>query len=363
MVTPGVVAKPHARSNAGIFYMRSPVHAAADTLQWGSSMMYDSIKNFQTQFAFVPVVANKEKLQVASSFIVLGMGGSGHTADVMKMMYPHLDLTLHRDYGLPEISPEKMASTMVIASSYSGSTEEILDGFEKAVAARANVIAISTGGKLLLRAQKLGIPYIQLPSTGIQPRMSLGYQAKALAALMCTASEQGELFSLAERLDPSAWEKAGMMLAKKLKNKIPVIYVSRRNAALGNLWKIIFNETAKIPAFYNVLPELNHNEMNGFDVSDSTKLISKRFRFVFIKDSVDTEKIQKRFDMLETLYKARGLKVEKKPLKKGLRWEQIFSSFLLASWSALYLGQLYGKEVEQVPMVEEFKRLIADTKI
>jgi glucose/mannose-6-phosphate isomerase len=161
-------------------------------------------------------------------------------------------------------------------------------------------------------------------------------------------------------LDPTSLEESGKKLALKLKNYIPVIYASDRNLSLAYNWKIKLNETGKIPAFYNVFPELNHNEMTGFDVVDSTKNLSDKFYFIILKDTDDNPKILKRMDILERLYKDRDLKVEVINLaEKKESWYKIFSTLILADWVAYYSAQEYGLESEQVPMVEEFKKLIS----
>jgi glucose/mannose-6-phosphate isomerase len=158
-----------------------------------------------------------------------------------------------------------------------------------------------------------------------------------------------------------------------LKNYVPVIYASNHNSSLAEIWKIKLNETGKIPAFYNVLPELNHNEMTSFDVSDSTAELSNKFYFIILKDMGDNPKILKRMQVLEKLYEDRNLKVETIEIpahnafsiadaggKNENVWHKIFSSLLLADWTAYYTALEYGLEPEQVPMVEEFKKLILE---
>jgi len=148
-------------------------------------------------------------------------------------------------------------------------------------------------------------------------------------------------------------------LAKKFEGYVPIIYSSRRNLAVTYNWKIKFNETGKIPAFYNIVPELNHNEMTGFDVINSTRSLSKKFKFLFLSDSDDNERIVTRMEVLQKLYEDRKLPVEVVKMNGGSRLEKIFSSLILADWTAFYTSELYGTEATEVPMVEEFKKIIA----
>ncbi len=164
---------------------------------------------------------------------------------------------------------------------------------------------------------------------------------------------------LSSALKPLDYEDQGRALAQKLHDKIPIIYASSRNQALARNWKIKFNETGKIPAFCNVLPELNHNEMTGFDATPATKQLSSLFHFIFLKDAEDHPRIIKRMETLKKLYNDRGLAVETIELNRQEIFHKIFSCLVLADWTAYYLAKSYGVEPEQVPMVEEFKRLIA----
>jgi len=218
---------------------------------------------------------------------------------------------------------------------------------------------ISAGWRLLEIAKHDKLPHIELPDTGIQPRMATGFSFLALLALMRKKNELAEARTLAGALTPAEYEEAGKALAERIRGKVPIIYASRRNRGLSYNWKIKFNETGKIPAFANVLPELNHNEMTGFDVGDSTRALSEKFHFIFLRDSADNEKIQKRMDVLGKLYRDRGLPVEEVAVAGDTPYLKIFSSLILADWTAFYTGEAYGVETDAVPMVEEFKKAIS----
>lgn len=321
--------------------------------------MEEAIKNFAKQFAYEPVIVNEDKLVQKSGYVLAGMGGSALVGDVAKNYDPDLDILIHRSYGLPPLSSEKLGEKLIIASSYSGNTEEAIEAFQEAKSLGLALAAIGVGGKLIELAKENNIPYIQLPNTGIQPRMSQGFFIKALMKLMGKEDVLNELGQLTSILDPLQFEAQGKALAEKLRSKIPVIYASSPNFSLAYNWKIKLNETGKIPAFYNVIPELNHNEMTGYDVVDSTRELNSKFHFILLKDENDHPKIQSRMNVIKKLYEDRGLPVEVVEIKGQNRWEQIFSSLLIADWFAVNTAVLYGLEAEQVPMVEEFKKLIA----
>ena len=150
---------------------------------------------------------------------------------------------------------------LVIVSSYSGNTEEAIDVFKTALKKRIPLAVLTTGGTLLTLAQQSNVPYVQLPSTGIQPRSASGYSFMGLVALLQDKKLLAEAEALSVTLKPARYKRKGKTLSGNIKGKIPVIYASQANEAVAYNWKIKFNETGKIPAFYNVFPELNHNEM------------------------------------------------------------------------------------------------------
>lgn len=319
--------------------------------------MQEAILNFPKQFGYTPKIENLKKLKKTKNFIVLGMGGSHLAADLIRVYNPALSLHIHSDYGLPAMDAKFLKQNLIIASSYSGNTEEVIEGLELARKQKLPVAVLAVGGKLIELAKKYGLPYVQMPHTGIQPRSALGFSLLGMLALM------GEKKALSEARAVSALrftslQGDGKRLAKRLEGKVPVIYTSRKNMAIAYNWKIKLNETGKIPAFYNIFPELNHNEMTGFDVKPASKKLSEKFYFLFLKDATDHPQNQKRMKVIAKLYKDRGLPVEILELTGKNPWVKIFSSLLLADWTAVSIADMYGLESEQVPMVEEFKKLI-----
>ncbi|MDZ4231977.1 MAG: SIS domain-containing protein, partial [Candidatus Pacearchaeota archaeon] len=159
-------------------------------------------------------------------------------------------------------------------------------------------------------------------------------------------------------LDPLSLEDEGRELASWLEGRVPVIYASERNSSLAYNWKVRLNETAKIPAFFNVFPELNHNEMTGFDVQEGTEKLASRFAFLILRDTNDHPKIQKRMEILKKLYEERGFPVLSLNIQRDSVLERVFTSILLADWTALALAEHYGTDPDEIPMVQQFKDMV-----
>ncbi len=187
----------------------------------------------------------------------------------------------------------------------------------------------------------------------------MGFSLLALAKLIGGDTLVKEFQNVGSKLDIDRWKEVGLTLAKELKSSVPIVYSSSDNFGLAYSWKIKFNETAKIPAFYNIFPELNHNEMNGFDIVSTTKKLSKDFYFIFLEDSNDNPKIIRRMTVLKKLYEDRGYSVKVLPIIGDSPLEKVFNSLILADWTSFSLAKIYGVEPQAVPMVEEFKKLIS----
>ncbi|MEK7608398.1 MAG: SIS domain-containing protein [Patescibacteria group bacterium] len=321
-------------------------------------MHKEGLDLFNEQFAFRPKIMNRAKLRRKPRVIVCGMGGSHWAADLIKIIRPDVDLLIWNSYGLPKLPARELRNRFIIVSSYSGNTEEPLSSFDEAKRNGFPLAAVAVGGALLARAKKYRVPYVELPNYSIQPRMALGISFMALLTLMGDAKMLREAHKLRKLLRPRSYRAGGFALAKKLAGRVPLIYGSQEFYALPYIWKIKINETGKFPAFANMLPELNHNEMTGFDMGKSAKKLARVFHALILAYGKDDPRIIRRGKVLQKLYRARGIKTDIVPVKGRTLLHAIFASLLLAEWTAYALAIKYGAEPEQVPMVEEFKKHI-----
>ncbi|MFA6273354.1 MAG: SIS domain-containing protein [Candidatus Paceibacterota bacterium] len=307
------------------------------------------IGDFPKQFAFEPQVVNGENLPKAKSFVVGGMGGSHLAADLIKSAEPTLDLIIHKNYGLP--LGENLLEKLFIAISYSGDTEETLDFAEQALKKKYQLACIFKGGKLITFAQKNNLPYIALPEdTELPPRMATGFVMLALLKLMGGEKEIATLQTARFAVEPSK------KIAEAIGNQIPIFYASEQNEAIARFWKIIVNETGKQPAFANVFPELNHNEMAGFANGDRIS----DFVFVFLKDENDNPRIIKRMVITKQILTELNGNILEINLTGGNRWEKIINSALLAHWTAYYIARAKDTDPLTTPIIEKFKKLMAE---
>ena len=314
----------------------------------------EAIKSLQKQLQYQPELVNPGKLGKFERFIFVGMGGSALGPDLLRTAKPGLDIIVHRDYGLPDLPEQALKSSLIILSSYSGNTEEVLDAMDTAMKKGLSVAAVSIGGKLLEIAKQNGIPHVQIPDWGLEPRLTLGLNIKAILKIIGQEEDLNNIL----RIDLGDYENLGRDIAEKLKGFVPIIYSSRKNGPIAYSWKVKINETAKKPSFANVFPELNHNEMAGFHAGEVSKLLSQNFYFIFLKDATDRPRILKRMDVLGGMLRSKMLNVEIVELTGEDIWSKIFSSLVLADWVSYYIAKEYNVDPADISAIEEFKKSI-----
>jgi glucose/mannose-6-phosphate isomerase len=322
--------------------------------------MRESIAKFNEQFAWNPVIENGGEFLSFLNFkyhVFVGMGGSHLAGDLARFLNTGKMIIPWRDYGLPnflKFVPQE--SVLVACCSYSGNTEEVIDAYHTAGEAKFFRIAIASGGEILELAKKDGVPFIQLPKDGLQPRWSLGCFLRAALKFLSAEEILKSTDKLAELVRPDVLEKEGREISEELRGKIPVVYSSLRNSVLSFIWKVNFNETAKIPAFTNIFPEMNHNEINGFDRGGKTGVLSENIRPIFLNDETDSPKIIKRMSVVSEIFRSRGIEISAPSFKGEFFLERFFNSMILSGWISLFLADYYGVDPEGVPIVEELKR-------
>jgi glucose/mannose-6-phosphate isomerase len=299
--------------------------------------------------------------------VIAGMGGSGLAAKTL-LVWPQLarPLAVAQGYELPSFMDEH---TLVIFSSYSGNTEETLACYQDASASASVPMraVVASGGKLAELAARDSVPVVSLPS-GLQPRMTFGYQLGALVQLfehihlLQNASEQLASASewLAEEIaswrpDAPASKNLAKQLALELAGKSIVIYGGPLTAPAAYKWKISFNENAKHVAWWNQYPEFNHNEFIGW----TQQPVQKPYAIIDLRSRREHPQIQKRFDASARLLSGR----RPAPLTVETRGENIISEIMyliaLGDFVSIYLALLSGIDPTPVDLIEKLKQQLA----
>ncbi|MCP5468158.1 MAG: bifunctional phosphoglucose/phosphomannose isomerase [Deltaproteobacteria bacterium] len=280
------------------------------------------------------------------------MGGSALTLDILQD-YVQLEDPIRPilDYHLPNYANSQ---DLVICASYSGNTEEVLSIFSEALKKEIPILCIGHGGQLKDLAKKFDFPHINIPNC-VQPRCALGYFLASLLAILYRLERCEDHSHILSRLaaflkdHQSEFEEEGKKLASFLINRVPIIHGPSSLAGTCRNWKIKFNENCKVPSFYNVFPELNHNEMVGW----TQNIIPASM--ILLKSPLMDSRMQQRMNVFENIL---GEKIPIYPLKiKGQHpLEVIFASLQIADFASYYLAQTYQVDPAAVPIVENFKK-------
>lgn len=315
-------------------------------------MNEEQILDFKKQLDFNGELMNAENFIKKDKYVLHGMGGSALVGDILRGVFPSINLIIHRNYGMPEFMPWKREEDLHIFSSYSGNTEEVLDGLTLATAQKINSAVITSGGRLLEMAKEFGIPYVVLPA-GIQPRMALGYFLKAVSMLIAE-NLSGAIKEEKNNFDVAGLKEASEKIVELSGGKPFLIYSSNQDSAVGYIWKIKLNENAKHPAFSNSIPEANHNEIEYLE----DPKIRASFFPVFIMSNENDLRIKKRMEILMGIneeYKIPQISIE---LAGKNRLGQLLHGILLADFVSFRLAENKGVDSEKVSILEEFKQKI-----
>lgn len=331
--------------------------------------LYEVIENVPSQLTEGLEAARDVKVKGKfKSVMISGMGGSALAGNLLRIYLHSLladcskknhrfGIFQNRFYTLP---PEAFNDCLNIISSYSGNTEETVASFEEALKNNLSCVAVSSGGKILKMCKKNNIPYIKMPA-GIQPRMMTAYNFAAvfriLVNLGIVEDKQGDFENAAAGLKKKGEEfkQKGKAIAQKIAGKTPVIYASAKFKSLAMLWKIMFNENAKTPAFWNFFPELNHNEMVGF-----TKPQGK-FHIVNLSDASDHPRNLKRIEVTSNILKDYGVDSTVVDMPEGNILYRVFATLQIGCWASYYLALRYKVDPTPVEMVEKLKGKLART--
>ena len=332
-----------------------------------SSNMEKVILDFPKQFQAGIKAAEKTSLKSYTfltppeNIIICGMGGSALPGDILVTLRP-LDVFVHKSYGLP---PQAGNDSFVICVSYSGNTEETLSAFSEALKKKLPLIAITTGGKLEELCKKNSIPLALIPSPYIPPRLALGVQFAALLQILVNhnllpESLIKELLKLGQSLKSKKLEGQGKELAKKIYQKIPIIYASKQFREVGLIWKNSLNETAKILAISNYFPELNHNETVGFWRVNERQISNKELLVIILRDPEDNPRVLKQMEITRDIIKKEGVEVKVIDIQGKSKLEKLFSTVLLGFWTSYELAMDYGVDPTPVKTIEDFKRRLKE---
>jgi len=305
--------------------------------------------------------------------LVCGMGGSRFTALIVKELFKEqitVPYAINDDYLIPHyVGPD----TLVILSSYSGTTEEIIQNGKSAYQKKALLAGVAAGGEIVSFLKSVKAPVYEfnpIHNPSGQPRIGFGYGVGGhmgmLANLGLVRDSSDHIASAINALPgllnpyklsiPKDANPAKRM-AQELYGTYPYYIVSEFLTGVGNAVANQTNETAKSISSFRVIPELNHHLMEGLKFPPELQKIA---RFVFFLSRLYSPKIQKRFSITKEVVEQNHIKTITHELKGKDKIEQAFELMGFGSYLSMYLATLYGQDPTSIPFVNYFKKRLKE---
>ena len=296
--------------------------------------------------------------------VVCGMGGSGVTGDVLRAALSAnatAPIITSKGYALPSFcGPE----SLVLAVSYSGNTEETVAAYQEAESRGCSVVAIASGGALLAAARADGVPFVGVPPEVLAPRAALGYLVGSALAVVERARATGErsadvrtsratLDGLATRLavDRPIDSNQAKQIASWLRDGTVLVWGTEGASEAAALrWKTQLNENAKVRAFWGVLPEIDHNEVEG-----SSGEGGETHRVVILRSETEPPRMRLRVPETIDAMTSVGLETREVWAEGSGALAQTLSLILMGDFVSVYLAVLRDIDPTPIPVLTGLK--------
>jgi len=299
--------------------------------------------------------------------LLTGLGGSAAGGDFVRALFEaHGDIPffVNRDYHLPHYVGK---DSLVFAVSYSGNTEETLSAYAQAKEAGAQIVVVTSGGKLAEWGETDGFPVVRIPG-GQPPRTALGYNLMPVVVAcevfgLLPTQDYGALVELlqscaAEWCVETAYDgNEAKRLAFALHGRLSVLYgLGQWQGLVANRWKGQINENAKNMTFANTYPELCHNEILGWVLADRQGVAE--WVGIVLEDGTESAKMKARERVTAGL--VRGLcTFHRAKARGGPLIERMLSLAYLGDFVSLYLAALNEVDPENIDSINTLKTELA----
>ena len=287
--------------------------------------------------------------------LVTGLGGSGIGGTIVAQICDkelQVPFLVSKDYFIPGFVNKH---TLVIASSYSGNTEETLQALEAAQQKGALIVCVTSGGKVAEIAAKNNYATILIPG-GMPPRSAFGFSATQLFYVLLKYNLISDKFinqlkAAVVMLDSE--EKnitdSAMELAKKIMGKIPVIYSVAGYEGVSIRFRQQVDENAKMLCWHHVFPEMNHNELVGWTTPNDQLAV------IFLRNNDDYARTAKRMDLCKDIFKKYTPNIHEIWSKGNSILERSFYLIHYGDWITWYLSELKNIDCSEVRVIDYLK--------
>ncbi len=320
--------------------------------------MKELVQNFSAQLREAKTIADKALVAPGKNIqniVISGLGGSGIGGSIVSELIADscsVPVIINKDYHLPAFVN---TNTLLIISSYSGNTEETLSAMEQGMAKQAQIVCITSGGKVLELAKQHQFDFIEIPG-GFPPRSCIGYSLVQLLRVMVNKGfAKASLFTDLEKAiqlldhDSSPIKKEAQNIAAKLKGKLPVIYSLGSSEGVAVRFRQQINENSKMLCWHHTFPEMNHNELVGWTEKNDSLVV------LTFHTSFDFKRTLKRYEVCKPIFQKFSSGVIDITAKGDSKLEQFLYLIHIGDWISCYIADLKGIDPVEVNVINHLK--------
>ncbi len=322
------------------------------------------VANFSKQLTEAIAIGSSAKLTASPNKIfnvlICGLGGSGIGGSIVTELVAGnacVPINVTKGYFIPSYVTE---NTLVIISSYSGNTEETLNCMEQAMAKKAKIVGISSGGKVLETCNSKNYDCIVVPG-GMPPRSCLGYSLTQLFFVLwfhkiINTNYKAELEAAVKLIDAeeNSIIAEAKTIAEKIKGKIPVIYATTYNEGIAIRFRQQLNENSKILCWHQIVPEMNHNELVGWTEKNENMSV------LFFLDKDEYSRNLSRVEINKEVIKKYTSNITEIYSKGNSIIEKAIYFIHLGDWISIHLGEMRGVDLMEVNVINHLKSKLSE---
>lgn len=320
------------------------------------------VEAFTKQLQEALDIANKATLTKkhnVHNIVVTGLGGSGIGGTILSELVQGdcpMPIIVNKDYFLPDFVNE---NSLVVISSYSGNTEETISAMNQAIVKKAQIVCVTSGGKILEMAKQNGYDAIVIPG-GNPPRSCIGYSLVQLLKIIQfngfsktdLLSQVKESIALLDK-EKNSIKTEATSIAKTLDKKIAVLYSLGTCEGVVVRFRQQINENSKMLCWHNTLPEMNHNELVGWtEKNDSLAVVT-------FHTSFDYERTVKRYEVCKPLFAKYSSSVTDIVAKGNSKLGQFMYLINIGDWISCYLADIKNIDAVEVDVITNLKNELA----
>ncbi|MCA9375830.1 MAG: bifunctional phosphoglucose/phosphomannose isomerase [Candidatus Doudnabacteria bacterium] len=341
-----------------------PLELDSQDMLTSIGMLPDQMKH---AWESVSQISLPEDYRNVDRLVVFGMGGSALGTDILQHLYAKqlkVPVTIVNDYHVPGFVDER---TLVLLSSYSGSTEEVVTAGKEVMGRGSKVLVIATGKDLASLAEEHSLPIYHIDPTYNpcgQPRIAVGYSVvgqlaffSRLGLIPLTEQELTDTIAFLRDLIPTYGpetpesDNSAKQLARTLSTKVPVLSSSEHLQGIAHVMRNQLNENGKHMSALLPVPEMNHHAMEGLAHPGSVKDL----HFLLFPSSLYFERTQKRYEVIELILEKQGISFDRVDVPGATPLQQAFALLLIGGYVGFYLAMLNGIDPSPIPWVDLFK--------